>query len=244
MTTVQQSPVFVLTRPDLRHTASLGHDDKRLNADTNLRLVSSWNRSAAANHPTYIALGSLSFDTAATASSSDLPLFAEQPHSVPPQPPQSPATSALLLRVQACYMAPSSTGDSPRSASGTGTATVARGFPLPSRDFSIEVPPPMAASSTNGASTIKSPNSVKSQRAPSFSREGILGAAQKARNLSQSSDNRPEPAPNGMQKLEAPTSDEGSNPLKRRNTDAGVDYPRRRATIAVCAWSISFPFFI
>lgn len=28
-------------------------------------------------------------------------------------------------------------------------------------------------------------------------------------------------------------SDEGSNPLKRRNTDAGVDYPRRRATIAV-----------
>lgn len=34
---------------------------------------------------------------------------------------------------------------------------------------------------------------------------------------------------NGSQK--AP-SDEGTNPLKRRNTDATVDYPRRRATIA------------
>jgi hypothetical protein len=30
-------------------------------------------------------------------------------------------------------------------------------------------------------------------------------------------------------------SDDGSiNPLKRRNTSAEVDYPRRRATIAVC----------
>lgn len=34
------------------------------------------------------------------------------------------------------------------------------------------------------------------------------------------------------------SSDEGSNPLKRRNTDAGVDYPRRRATIAVCCGSL------
>lgn len=30
-------------------------------------------------------------------------------------------------------------------------------------------------------------------------------------------------------------SDEDSgNPLKRKSTDGGVDYPRRRATIAVC----------
>jgi len=36
---------------------------------------------------------------------------------------------------------------------------------------------------------------------------------------------------NGLQNR--PTSDDGINPLKRRSTDAGVDYPRRRATIAV-----------
>jgi hypothetical protein len=140
-----------------------------------------------------------------------------------------PATSATkLLRLQTYNMTPSSTGDSPRSATGTGV----RPYPLSSRDFSIEVPSPqLTAVVTNGAN-LKSPTSLKTQRAPSFSREGILGSAQKARNLSQSSENRPEAA-NGINK--AP-SDEGSNPLKRRNTDAGVDYPRRRATIAVCLW--------
>ena len=45
-----------------------------------------------------------------------------------------------------------------------------------------------------------------------------------------SSETRPSEA-NGLQKL--PSDDDGINPLKRRNTDAGVDYPRRRATIAV-----------
>jgi hypothetical protein len=44
---------------------------------------------------------------------------------------------------------------------------------------------------------------------------------------------------NGMAKT---PSDEGSNPLKRRNTDAGaVDYPRRRATIAVCSFTLNPP---
>ncbi|KAG7136096.1 Depudecin biosynthesis cluster-specific transcription activator like protein [Verticillium longisporum] len=37
---------------------------------------------------------------------------------------------------------------------------------------------------------------------------------------------------NGFSDMNKTPSDEGSNPLKRRNTDAGVDYPRRRATIA------------
>jgi len=74
---------------------------------------------------------------------------------------------------------------------------------------------------------LKSPTSLKAARAPSFSREGILGAAQKTRNLAQPSDSRLD---NGSQQV---TSDDGMNPLKRRNTDAGVDYPRRRATIAV-----------
>ncbi|KDN70587.1 hypothetical protein CSUB01_02028 [Colletotrichum sublineola] len=120
-------------------------------------------------------------------------------------------------------MSPSSTGDSPRSATGN----AGRPFPVPSREtFNIEV---LSPSLTNGIHTLKSPASLKTQRTPSFSRDGILGSAQKARNMSQSSENRPEALTNGMNK--AP-SDEGSNPLKRRNTDVGIDYPRRRATIA------------
>lgn len=101
---------------------------------------------------------------------------------------------------------------------------------MQSRDsFHIEVPSP-SLTAVNGTHGLKSPSALKAQRTPSFSRDGILGAAQKARNMSQSSDNRADGA-NGMTKT---PSDEGSNPLKRRNTDAGgVDYPRRRATIAV-----------
>jgi hypothetical protein len=127
-------------------------------------------------------------------------------------------------------MSPSSTGDSPRSATVTATAATAR-FPVPSRDtFSIDVPTSALAAVANGAANaLKSPTAVKSQRKASFSREGILGAAQKARHLSQSSETRPDGFANGSQR--AP-SDEGSNPLKRRNTETAVDYPRRRATIA------------
>lgn len=74
--------------------------------------------------------------------------------------------------------------------------------------------------------SLKSPISYKNQRTPSFS----MVTSQKARHLSQSSDNnRPDNMSNGGQKV---SSDEGSNPLKRRNTETGVDYPRRRATIA------------
>ncbi|KAH7328292.1 hypothetical protein B0I35DRAFT_346461 [Stachybotrys elegans] len=128
-------------------------------------------------------------------------------------------------------MSPSSTGDSPVSASGTS----ARQFPIPSRDtFSID----LSASTlggvngvvngiANGTAGVRSPTNLKSQRTPSFSREGIMSAVQK-RHLSQSSDS----IPNGNLPAGKTGSDEDSNPLKRRNTDAGVDYPRRRATIA------------
>ncbi|KAL2131542.1 hypothetical protein VTI74DRAFT_4919 [Chaetomium olivicolor] len=130
-------------------------------------------------------------------------------------------------------MSPSSNGDSPHSATATMTAaasaSVVRQFPLPNRDFSVEIPSPQIAAGANGANSLKSPSSLKSARTPSFSREGILGSAQKARNLSQTSENRPDSASNGIPKS---TSEESVNPLKRRNTDAGVDYPRRRATIA------------
>lgn len=96
-----------------------------------------------------------------------------------------------------------------------------------SRDnFAIDLPSPHLSATSNGV--IKSPTD---RRGLSFSREGILGSAQKARNLSQSSGDR-DSTPNGLQNRK--DSDDGINPLKRRNTDAGSDYPRRRATIAVC----------
>jgi hypothetical protein len=112
-----------------------------------------------------------------------------------------------------------------------------------SRDkFAVDIPTPRLQLLTNGNghvngnvngngnrlnSPLKSPNA---RRVASFSREGILGSAQKARNLSQSSGDR-ESMTNGIQNKQ--NSDDGINPLKRRSTDAGIDYPRRRATIAV-----------
>lgn len=126
-------------------------------------------------------------------------------------------------------MSPSSTGDSPPSAMGSSNHL----FHIPNREnFTIEMPNATLTAIPNGVTPMKSPNDFKMQRTPSIStpsisREGILGAAQKARNASQVTD-----IANGIAR---PPSDEGSNPLKRRNTntDIGIDYPRRRATIAV-----------
>ena len=107
-----------------------------------------------------------------------------------------------------------------------------------SRDkFSIDVPTPQLTLITNGNGSLHSPNPLKTptaRRLANFSREGILGSAQKARNLSQSSGDR-ESITNGLHNRQNGngTSDDGINPLKRRSTDAGIDYPRRRATIAV-----------
>lgn len=104
--------------------------------------------------------------------------------------------------------------------------------------FGIDVPVPVTAGplnpASNGAvnSTVKSPSALK-QRAASFGRDGFFGAAQKARNFSQTSDSRPDIMA-GSNQAQTP-SDEGTiNPLKRRAPDSSsVDYPRRRATIAV-----------
>lgn len=104
---------------------------------------------------------------------------------------------------------------------------------MPGREnFTIEIPNPTLTAIPNGAASgVKSPNDLKTpQRTPGLGRESILGAAQKARNQSQVSISESLQLSNGVGK--AP-SDEGSNPLKRRNTDVGIDYPRRRATIAV-----------
>ncbi|KAH8879669.1 hypothetical protein GQ53DRAFT_25945 [Thozetella sp. PMI_491] len=132
-------------------------------------------------------------------------------------------------------MSPSSNGDSPLSASGLLSAvantSANKQFSVPSRDFTIEIPSPQLTAVPNGMNPLKSPTSMKSARTPSFSREGILGSAQKARNLSQSSEQQTDHLFSAMNKANS-GDDESSNPLKRRNTDNGVDYPRRRATIA------------
>ncbi|KAM0297789.1 hypothetical protein HYE67_003274 [Fusarium culmorum] len=119
-------------------------------------------------------------------------------------------------------MSPSSTGESAHSIS----INSARPFTVPARDsFALDLPMSSLATMSTDAS-LKSPISYKNQRTPSFS----MVTSQKSRHLSQSSDNnRPDNMSNGGQKV---SSDEGSNPLKRRNTETGVDYPRRRATIA------------
>lgn len=121
-----------------------------------------------------------------------------------------------------------------------------------SRDqFSIEMPSPRL-NANNGNGSLKTPSSLASpsdRRAQSFSRDGILGSAQKARNLSQSpADHKTNGLSNGnhngnsnRSNSNGKDSDDGINPLKRRNTDAGNDYPRRRATIAVSATYLS-PF--
>jgi hypothetical protein len=126
--------------------------------------------------------------------------------------------------------------NSSRDTSPTSEATQGRNYLMSRDNFAIELPSPRLQAS-NGQ--LKSPNSLKSptdRRAMSFSREGILGSAQKARNLSQSSGDR-DSATAGLNSRK--DSDDGINPLKRRSTDAGSDYPRRRATIAVCIFSVS-----
>lgn len=123
--------------------------------------------------------------------------------------------------------------NSSRDTSPTSEATQGKHYPMSRDNFAIDLSSPhLSTTTTNGVH--KSPNSLTSpidRRALSFSREGILGSAQKARNLSQSSGDRDSTA-NGLQNRK--DSDDGINPLKRRSADNGNDYPRRRATIAVC----------
>lgn len=110
-----------------------------------------------------------------------------------------------------------------------------------SRDkFSIDLPSPHLTLVTNGNGVLRSPSlkTPNRRRATSFSRDGILCSAQKARNLSQSSGDR-ESMANDVHRKNG--SDDGINPLKRRSTDAGIDYPRRRATIAVSSIALCRP---
>lgn len=144
----------------------------------------------------------------------------------------------LLICIDA--MSSSSQENSPNSTTGSG-----RHFSLSRDKFDINIPSPQVSLVTN--SDLISPNSLKSpngRRIAAFSRDCILGSAQRAQNLSQSSPDR-EPITNGIQKRQNQSrhvngtqnqngnSDDGINPLKRRSTDEGIDYPRRRATIAV-----------
>ncbi|KAH8765278.1 hypothetical protein BGZ57DRAFT_765665 [Hyaloscypha finlandica] len=131
----------------------------------------------------------------------------------------------------------SSPEPSPTSVAGGG-----RTFSMSRDKFNIDIPnSPRLTLTTNGNhvngvngnGNLNSPNPLKSpnaRRVQSFSRDGILGSAQKTRNLSQSSGDR-ESMTNGLNQTRQ-NSDDGINPLKRRSTDVGIDYPRRRATIA------------
>ncbi|RDW61573.1 putative c6 zinc finger-containing protein [Coleophoma crateriformis] len=104
---------------------------------------------------------------------------------------------------------------------------------MPKDNFSINLPSPQLGLGTNGNGPIPSPSlkSPTSRKTANFAREGILGSAEKARNLSQSSVDR-DSVKSALNSNEQTGSDDGMNPLKRRNTDAGLEYPRRRATIA------------
>lgn len=142
-------------------------------------------------------------------------------------------------------MSSSSPEGSPTSATGGGRQQ----FSMSRDKFQIDIPDNHLTLITNGNGQVNgnltSPNPLKSpnaRRVASFSREGILGSAQKARNLSQSSGDR-ESMTNGINGIQnRQNSDDGINPLKRRSTDAGIDYPRRRATIAVGKSIFGSPF--
>ncbi|CAK7211851.1 hypothetical protein SCUCBS95973_001264 [Sporothrix curviconia] len=142
--------------------------------------------------------------------------------------------------------------------------------------FILDIPSPgSSGGGGGGGGGLISPTAdIKSQRTPSFSRDSILGSAQKARNMSTQSSgsdmtlgasaggsgagagfgtsgssnaNAKNAGGNNMSGLSSvdvklnggalvndPSGDDSINPLKRRNTETGggVDYPRRRATIA------------
>jgi hypothetical protein len=113
------------------------------------------------------------------------------------------------------------------------TSTAGGGKQFSTDKFSVDTSSPHLTLATNGNGHLNSPSSLKSpngRRVAQFSREGILGSAQKTRNLSRTSPDR-ELMTNVVQNRQ--NSDDGTNPLKRRSTDAAIDYPRRRATIAV-----------
>jgi hypothetical protein len=142
-------------------------------------------------------------------------------------------------------MSSSSHDGSPISATGGGS----RHFSMSRDKFQIDIPEKHLTLITNGngdghlnGGNLPSPSPLRSpndRRAAGFSHEGALESAQKARNLSQSSGDQ-EYATNGIQNKQH--SDDGTNPLKRRSADAGLDYPRRRATIAVRKSSLALHF--
>ena len=167
-------------------------------------------------------------------------------HSIPdklnrPYSTQQIATTLLSpLRSTFYIMSTTSTHTSPASEHHT---LLSMPFQLSRDQFSIEMPSPRL-SATNGNGALKTPNSLASptdRRAQSFSRDGILGSAQKTRGLSQSSQDRnanhfvsnQNSNSNGSNSGGKDSGDDGINPLKRKSTDGGNDYPRRRATIAV-----------
>ncbi len=143
-----------------------------------------------------------------------------------------------------------SSGGSPASAifaSTTMTATMPQSFATiaPHDTFALDMPSPLGDGSgsnanANDSGLLPSPTlGIKGGRLTSvFGREMPNGGGRMP-GPADTAQAPPPPAPTIARddKLNgslADPSDDGINPLKRRNTDVGgVDYPRRRATIAV-----------
>lgn len=119
------------------------------------------------------------------------------------------------------------TGDSSHSIGGA----FDQQFVVPSRkSFDVEIPSASLATLPNGIASIQ-PTGQKVSRSRNLTRDSIIGTAEVNGGFSNPPDHSLDDMSNGGQK--GPNED-ASNPLKRRNVDSSVDYPRRRATIAVC----------
>ena len=96
---------------------------------------------------------------------------------------------------------------------------------LPSAAEAMDNPQPMGSPS---AGSMRTPTHPLRSPTGSLSAEGILGNAGRQRHMSTSSMDRDV----AIEGIDIPTSEPRPNPRKRPSSDA-LEYPRRRATIAV-----------
>lgn len=103
--------------------------------------------------------------------------------------------------------------------------------PVKKPSFSIAIPHISDTASVTSNGSMKTPiNGLRSPLLGDLGADGILGGSLgRSRTMSVSSLDQPDLAVDG---IDIPTSDPRPNPKKRPSTDA-LEYPRRRATIAV-----------
>jgi hypothetical protein len=104
-------------------------------------------------------------------------------------------------------------------------------LPPSSRGFSISVPPTSESPVENGYGDLKTPTRPMKSPNGSFNADGIFGNGRGQRNsMTQSDTERENAVEDGMEL--GPSHETRPNPKKRPSSDA-IEYPRRRATIAV-----------